>query len=240
MKNKKTILVTGASSGIGREVALQIASKGYNVILTGRNQDKLHDTLSAIDSSQVIYHESLDMNDDQLLSNFVNNIPHKIDGVVFCAGIAEYTPIRALSKSRLQRLMDTNFLSPAQLTTSLLQKKKLNQGSSLVYISSLSIKQGVMATSAYAASKAALSSFAKVAACELASMNIRVNTLCPGIVETPMGDMVTSMSDEVEREYPLGIGMPIDVAEACLFFLSDASRWITGSELIMDGGLTLK
>jgi len=122
----------------------------------------------------------------------------------------------------------------------LLKNKKINPNSSLVYISSISSKQGVSATSSYAASKAALNAFMKVTASELASQGIRANSLCPGIIQTPMGNKITNLNPDIEKEYPLGLGTPEDVAYACLFFLSDASKWITGSELVMDGGLTLK
>jgi NAD(P)-dependent dehydrogenase (short-subunit alcohol dehydrogenase family) len=237
--SNKTILVTGASSGIGREIVYQLNSQNANIIITGRNQEKLNDTIFNIDGHNVIYSKALDLNNDEELEQFVLEMP-KVDGVIFCAGIAEYTPIKLLNKNKIQKTLDTNFISQTQLTRLLIKSKKINPGGSLVYVSSLSSQQGVSATASYAASKAALNAFMRVTASELSPQKIRANSLCPGIIKTPMGTMVTELNPEIEKEYPLGLGNPSDVAYACIFFLSDESRWITGSELVIDGGLTLK
>jgi NAD(P)-dependent dehydrogenase (short-subunit alcohol dehydrogenase family) len=237
--SNKTILVTGASSGIGKEIVNQLNSQNSNIIITGRSQDKLNDTIFSIDGHNVIYSKALDLNDIDALELFVSEIPN-VDGVVFCAGIAEYTPIKLLNKNKIQKTLDTNFISQVQLTRLLIKYKKINPNGSLVYISSLASHQGVSATASYAASKAALNAFMKVTASELASQGIRSNALCPGIIKTPMGEMVTNLNPEIEQEYPLGLGIPSDIAYACMFFLSNESRWITGSELVIDGGLTLK
>jgi NAD(P)-dependent dehydrogenase (short-subunit alcohol dehydrogenase family) len=237
--SNKTILVTGASSGIGKEIVHQLNTYNANIVITGRDPKKLNDTTYSVDGHNVIYSKALDLNDDDELEQFVLNMP-KVDGVVFCAGIAEYFPIKLLNKNKIQKTLDTNFISQTQLTRLLIKYKKINPNGSLIYISSLSSYQGVSATASYAASKAALNAFMKVTASELSSQKIRANSLCPGIIQTPMGEMVTELNPEIEKEYPLGLGSPSDVAYACIFFLSDESKWITGSEIIMDGGLTLK
>lgn len=237
--SNKTILVTGASSGIGKEIAHQLDKQNVNIVLTGRDPMKLKETIDNIEEHNVSYYKAIDLNNDEELDQFVNEIP-KLDGVIFCAGIAEYIPVRLLSKSKIEKTLNTNFISQTQLTRLLIKYKKLNPNSSLVYISSLASKQGVSATSLYAASKAALNAFVKVTASELSPQSIRANSICPGIIKTPMGNEISQLNSEIEQEYPLGLGHPSDVAYACIFFLSDESRWITGSELIMDGGLTLK
>ena len=235
----KHILVTGASSGIGREVAIQLALAGATISVTGRSETKLLDTISNIDAATISYFGAHDLTDDESIKQLVNNCDN-LDGVVFCAGIAEYTPIKVLSSLKLQNTLNTNFISQVQLTTLLLKNRKLNVDSSLVYISSISSRKGVAATAAYASSKAALSAFVRVLATEVAKPNkIRVNSLCPGIVKTPMGQMVADLVEDISADYPLGLGDTVDIANSCIFFLSDASKWITGTELVLDGGLTL-
>lgn len=235
----KHILVTGASSGIGREVAIQLSLAGAIVSVTGRSQDKLSETVINLDPATIAYSGAHDLTDDESIKQLVSSC-NNLDGVVFCAGIAEYTPIKVLSSNKLQNTLNTNFISQAQLTTLLLKNRKLNADSSLVYISSISSRKGVAATAAYASSKAALSAFVRVLATEVAKPNrIRVNSLCPGIVKTPMGQMVADLVEDISADYPLGLGDTIDIANSCIFFLSDASKWITGTELVLDGGLTL-
>lgn len=235
--SSKTILVTGASSGIGKAIAKKLVQCGANVILTGRNSEKLQSVVDEI-GTNVSYYLAIDVNDDIQLESLVKGMPD-VNGVVFCAGIAEYIPSRILNKSKLQNTLDTNFISQTQLTRLLLKFKKLKSNSSLLYISSLAAKQGVIATAAYSASKAALSAYMRVIASELAHNGIRSNALCPGIISTDMGDSITNLNPDIASKYPLGLGTTDDVANTSIFFLSDASRWITGAELIMDGGLTL-
>ena len=235
--SSKTILVTGASSGIGKAIAKKLVQCGANVILTGRNSEKLQLVVDEI-GTNVLYYLAIDVNDDVQLESLVKSMPN-VDGVVFCAGIAEYIPSKILNKSKLQNTLDTNFISQTQLTRLLLKFKKLKSNSSLLYISSLAAKQGVIATAAYSASKAALSAYMRVIASELAQNGIRSNALCPGIISTDMGDSITNLNPDIASKYPLGLGTTDDVANTSIFFLSDASRWITGAELIMDGGLTL-
>lgn len=237
--SNKTILVTGASSGIGREIVYQLNFQNANIVTTGRDSKKLNDTTFNVDGHNIIYSKALDLNNDDELEKFISEMP-KVDGVVFCAGIAEYVPVKFLNKNKIQKTLDINFISQTQLTRLLIKYKKINPNGSLIYISSISSLQGISATASYAASKAALNAFMRVTASELAPQGIRANSLCPGIVKTPMGEMVSELNPEIEKEYPLGLGDPADIAHACVFFLSDKSRWITGSELVMDGGLTLK
>lgn len=230
----KTILVTGASSGIGKEVAIRCAEQGANVIVTGRDADRLSSSKVFPDQKQIV----CDLNNETNITQLIEAIP-ELDGVVFCAGIMEYSPVKLISIKKINNIFSTNFNSQVILTQQLLKYKKLKQGSSLVYISSIASKVGVPGTALYASTKAALNAFIRVTASELSNQKIRVNSICPGIVTTPMGDAAASMATDIESIYPLGLGRPVDVAGSGIFLLSEASRWITGTELILDGGLTL-
>jgi len=234
--DKKTILVTGASSGLGREIAIQCSKAGANVIITGRDELKLRETSTQIDSGVSI---QCDLVSESNILHLVSQLP-QLDGVIFCAGVVEYIPIKFLNKTKIQNTFNVNFDSQVILTQQLIKNKKLNGGASLVYVSSIASKLGVIGTAMYASSKAALNAFMKITASELASQQIRSNSICPGIVITPMGERAQGMTVDVSKDYPLGLGQPIDIAGPCIFLLSDASRWITGTEIIMDGGLTLK
>lgn len=232
----KTVLITGASSGIGKEIAIQCSNAGANVIITGRDRNRLSETINNIKNG-ISY--ICNLSDENDISELVTKLP-SIDGVIFCAGISEYLPIKFVNKNRIHNIFSVNFDSQVILTQQLTKHKKINKNASLIYISSIASKLGVAGTAMYASSKAALNAYMKVTASELANQNIRVNSICPGIVITPMGEKAQSMSNEVENDYPLGLGQPIDIAGPCIFLLSSASKWITGTELIIDGGLTLK
>jgi len=239
---RKRILVTGASSGIGREIAIQTSKAGADVFITGRNSERLEETKNSIQGNCESF--VCDLTDSTSLNDFIKQLP-ELDGIVFCAGVVEYIPVKFINESKLNYVFSINFNSQVLLTQSLLKNKKINKKGSLVYISSISSKIGVMGTALYASSKAALNAFSKVLASELATQEIRSNTICPGIVKTPMIDMANSLLSEdsilkVADDYPLGLGLADDVAGTTIFLLSDSSRWITGTELILDGGLTIK
>jgi NAD(P)-dependent dehydrogenase (short-subunit alcohol dehydrogenase family) len=232
----KTILVTGASSGIGKEIAIQCSKEGATTIITGRDITRLELTNQMLVNSKYM---TCDMNEENDIIQLVQSLP-ELDGVVFCAGIVEYSPVKLINSKKINNIFSTNFNSQVLLTQQLLKLKKLKTSSSLVYISSIASKIGVPGTALYASTKAALNAFVKVTASELSNQKIRVNSICPGIIATPMGEKATSMTNSIENDYPLGLGEPVDVAGSSIFLLSDASKWITGTELILDGGLTLK
>lgn len=240
--HNKTILVTGASSGIGRQVAVTASEMGASVIITGRDSKKLAATKDLISGETIAIPADL-VNENEIV-DLVSQLP-QLHGVVFCAGVIDYTPVKFINAAKIASIFSINFNSQVLLTKQLLKTKKIEKGGSLVYISSVSSKLGVAATALYAASKAALTAFAKVTAAECAGQRIRSNSICPGIVLTPMtGKAMEATSDEsmdkASTDYPLGYGMPEDVAGLTVYLLSDASRWMTGSEILMDGGLTLK
>lgn len=240
---EKSILVTGASSGIGRHIAIIAADLGAQVTITGRNEVNLKETISLMKGND---HKIfvVDMSVENELDTIIQgSLPY--DGVVFNAGIVEYLPIKFLTPSKINSVFSVNFESNVLLSQKLIKNKLLNKKSSLVYISSISSKLGVPGTAIYSASKAALSTFSKVLASELASQGIRSNCVSPGIVKTAMTDKAGDIISEEELkkaslDYPLGYGEVNDIAGLVMYLLSDISKWMTGSDLIIDGGFTLK
>jgi NAD(P)-dependent dehydrogenase (short-subunit alcohol dehydrogenase family) len=239
----KNILITGASSGIGRQIAITASELGASVTIVGRDIKKLEETISLLTG---IGHKmySLDLSNSSNIDQLIIEST-AYDGVVFNAGIVEYLPVKFLNDEKINAVFSTNFDSNVILSQKLLKKKLLNKKASLVFISSISSKLGISGTAMYATSKAALSAFSKVLASELASQGIRSNSICPGIVKTAMTEKANDVASEEEMkkaasEYPLGYGEPADVAGLVMYLLSDISKWMTGSDLIIDGGLTLK
>jgi NAD(P)-dependent dehydrogenase (short-subunit alcohol dehydrogenase family) len=232
----KTLLITGASSGLGKELAIQCAKLGAKVIITGRDENRLKETFSQSDNIYLPIPADLSFEDD--INKLTQQLPI-LDGVIFCAGVVEYAPVKLINSNRINNTMSINFNSQVLLTQQLIKQRKLNRGSSLVYISSIASKIGVAGTAMYAASKSALNAFVKVTANELSTQSIRANSICPGIILTPMGEKAQSMNEDVGKDYPLGLGTPKDIVGPCVFLLSEASRWVTGTEMILDGGLTL-
>jgi NAD(P)-dependent dehydrogenase (short-subunit alcohol dehydrogenase family) len=239
----KNILITGASSGIGRQVAITASELGASVTLIGRNILKLKETISLMTGLNHIYY-SVDLSNLENLEELLSN-KMAFDGVVFNAGILEYLPIKFLNPQKIENVFKINFESNVLLSQKLIKNKMIKKKGSLVFVSSISSKLGVPGTSIYSASKAALTTFSKVLASELASQGIRSNSVCPGIIKTPMSEMANEISStesftKAESEYPLGYGEPNDVAGLIIYLLSDISKWMTGSEIIIDGGFTLK
>ncbi len=238
----KTILVTGASSGIGRAVAIECSKTGAVVFLTARNEARLRETLNALegDGHQYIL---ADLTNEEAIKALVEQLP-QLDGVVCAAGISMLKPIQVLSEKDIQVVFATNYSAPVLLTKTLVKKRKLNNEASLVYISSVS-GNGNTATalSIYGSSKSALNSFAKYAALELSGKKIRCNTICPGRIETSLLQNQTMSAEDLEKDiakYPLHrYGKPEEVAQTAVYLLSNATKWITGTSITIDGGRTL-
>lgn len=238
--HEKIILVTGASSGIGRQIALSCAQAGAKIIASGRDAQRLKATLEALSGTG---HQTLavDLCNDAAVKAAVATLG-KIDGVVHSAGIAMLAPLRLASRRHIESQLASNLLGPMLLTQQLLLKNAIQQGGAILFISSISAHIGVHGVSSYSASKGALEAMARSLSMEVAKKTIRVNCLAPGLVQTPMLDAALRTSgglDEVFKRYPLGLGLPEDVANAAIFFLSPASRWITGTTLVLDGGHTV-
>lgn len=234
----KTILVTGASSGIGRGIAVTCSKMGATIIINGRNTTKLNETLSQMDGDENLVVPG-DLTDTPILSSIVGHFP-KLDGVVHCAGIGQRIPCKLLSDDLLDEVMDVNFKAPIMLQTELLKQNKLNKGSSIVFIASMAIWSPSFGNSIYSASKGAIVSFANCLAIELAPKKIRVNCISPAMVWTDLilkDGLDENQLKEDEKKYPLKrYGTPEDVANLAVYMLSDASSWMTGSNVKISGG----
>jgi NAD(P)-dependent dehydrogenase (short-subunit alcohol dehydrogenase family) len=242
LKGKK-ILITGASSGIGKQIAITLAEYGASLTLLGRDANRLNEVIDSLPENS---HRkfSIDITDSIALTELVNNFVESFDGIVFNAGIVEYLPIKFIKTDTIQKIFNINFNANVLLSQQLIKSKKINQNGSIVFISSLSSKLGVAGTALYASSKAALNTYSKVLATELAPKGVRSNCICPGIVRTSVIDQLkqllsVSILEDSERSYPLGYNDPIDIAALVIYLLSDASKRMTGSELIIDGGYSL-
>lgn len=238
----KRILITGASSGIGRASAIECSKLGAHLIILGRDELRLNETLELMsgDAHQMF---AFDINDDAGVDQFISMIP-ALDGIVYSAGTLITSPAKFITKTQLTSVFDTNFNSVVHLTSLLLQSKKINKEASLVFISS--VAGGLVAehgNAIYSASKAAMIAYSKVLALELSSRKVRVNSILPAMLNTSFLKNCTideSEFDEDQKRYPLGYGTAEDVALAVVYFLSPASKWLTGSQFVMDGGLTLR
>lgn len=234
----KAILVTGASSGIGRAVAIECARMGARLVITGRDQARLDETMAQLAAPGGGAHLAMaaDLTDPEQLAG-VAAAAGQLDGVVHAAGIHGVAPVRMFRQAFLEAVMATNFMAPAMLTQKLLYRKQLRDGASLVFLSSISVHTGTVGIGPYAASKAALEGFMRALALEIAPRGMRANALAPGLVDTPLVNDDAAWFAEQGKKYPLGLGRPEDVAYGAIYLLSDASRKVTGTRLHMDGGI---
>ena len=239
----KTILITGASSGIGRATAVMCSQMGARLLITGRSEEKLKDTMSRLNGSD---HSMLcaDLSVQSGIDSLIEWTP-QLDGLVNNAGMIDLLPVDFITHERLERILAINTYAPIQLFIGLSKKRKFRKNSSVVFTSSVAGNFiFTPAHSMYSVTKAAVSAFAKNAALEMAARKIRVNCVCPGMIETELihAEQVTpEMFSEDIKRYPLKrYGKPEEVANGIVFLLSDASSFITGINLLIDGGLTLR
>ncbi|MEI7676096.1 MAG: SDR family oxidoreductase [Bacteroidales bacterium] len=241
----KTILVTGASSGIGRSVAIECSKIGANLIIVGRNSNRLNEVLLFIQNiSPMGLHCSFqtDLTDDLALKELVSELP-LLDGVVHCAGILKKIPFKFINRDEINRMLDTNFYSPALLSQAIFRKKLLKEESSIVFVSSIASHVASFGSTMYMASKGALNSMVRGVALELSEKRIRANCIEPGLIKTnlTLGALTIEDLEGYEKKYPLGrFGEPEEIAYAAIYLLSDASKWITGTTITVDGGITLR
>jgi len=239
----KTILVTGASSGIGRATAVACSQMGAKLVITARNETRLNETFSMLmgeDHLQIC----ADLTNPDSLDKLVEGLP-KLDGLVNNAGIAKPLVLQLTDAEDVNEIMQINAFGPIHLTRLVLQHKKLNKGASLIYISSVNGNNcAYIGSSIYAASKTALTGFMKGVALELAPRGIRANCINPGMIGAELLKDGSIGQEELEADrlkYPLKrYGKPEEVAYAAVYLLSDATQWITGSSLLIDGGYTLQ
>lgn len=238
----KKILVTGASSGIGRAIAIECSKMGAIVYITGRNFDNLKKTLLEMEGTENVS-IAADVTNTAELDALVAQLPG-LDGVVHSAGVSHPTPFPYVNEEKINQTFSVNFTAPVLLNLSLIKQKKLNKKASVVFISSIS---GVFISSTggsvYSASKAAINGMMQGMAIDLAGKGIRVNSINPGMVETDilLGSGITEEQLlEEKKKYPLKrFAQPSEIAYAAIYLISDASQWVTGSNLKVDGGYTI-
>lgn len=241
----KSLLITGASSGIGRSIAIECSKMGANVIITGRNEERLYNTFKNLSQGNHRYIKA-DISTEDGIKEVVDNCI-ELDGIVHSAGIADKTPLSLVREKNISKVMSINFNAPVLLQRSLLKKKLVKDGASIVFIASRAPFAPAVGNGIYAASKGALLAYSKVLGLELSSRNIRVNSICPAVVWTELTkteeDNLGLDYHEIELQYPLKrFGQPQDVAYLAIYMLSDASNWMTGSCVDITGGseFTLK
>lgn len=240
----KTILVTGASSGIGRGIAIECSKMGAKLVITGRNEIRLNETYSLLcGEGHMQITADLSLKED--LDLLVEKCP-QLNGFVSNAGIPKLMVVKFIQRESLNEIFEINTISPILLTSLLIKKKKLENESSIVFISSISgVSISTLGESTYSASKGAINGFVKGAAIDLASKKIRVNSVNPGLIQTNILELAGELFSKEQilnklNSYPLKrIGQPSDVAYGVIYLLSNASSWVTGTNLIIDGGFTL-
>lgn len=238
----KTILVTGASSGIGRGICVDCAKMGATVHLMARNEERLTETRSQMEGNDHAIHLT-DLCNTNDINTLVDELP-VLDGIVLCAGIIKTMPVKNITEEAMIEIFNANIMGDIKLVSRLLKKKKLSRGASVVFISSVSTFNVKVGNSLYSATKGAVNSFAKAMALEVSKQQMRVNCIQPGFV--PSNILSSGVIEEdaflkfYAERHPLGFGTPTDIANACIYLLSDASRWVTGSIFTIDGGYTLQ
>lgn len=241
----KTIVITGASSGIGRQCAIDCSKMGAKVVLIARNEERLRETLQLLNGSNH-FHYLFDLNNIVEIKELIIAITErvgKIDGFIHAAGIEKTLPVKLLTSEDYENVFKVNTLSAFEFIHFFSNKKYFNDKGHIVLISSITSVIGRSGVAAYAASKGAMVSATRSMALELAKKDICINCISPGTILTPlMQRFLSTLTEEESKKriggFPLGLGNPEDVSHTCVFLLSDASRWITGQNIIVDGGYT--
>ncbi len=244
--SNKTILITGASSGIGRSCAVQCSKMGASLLLMGRNVDELNRTVSELQPGtkvEMIVADFSKMVDLELVIAEKILTIGKIAGFIHCAGVEKTLPLKKQTSEVFQSIFDINVFAGFELAKIISLKKYKAEKASFVFIASVAGMVGESGKTIYSASKGAVISGARSMSMELARSDIRVNSISPAMVKTPILEkMFDGIGEEatqnIKKKHPLGIGEPEDVANACVFLLSDAAKWITGTNLVVDGGYT--
>lgn len=237
----KTILVTGASSNIGRQIAVKCSEMGAKVIATARNEERLKESLAKMygDGHQLI---SCDLSETEHIPTLVEQLP-ELDGVVMCAAIFRTTPIRNNRRKYTEEIFNTNTFANIDLVQLLLKNKKIKDGGSILFISSVAAYRPYAGNALYSATKGAINSFCQVLAIEQGNRKIRANCVSPGIIKSDMEAKDWAVTkEELEKEearFPLGFGHTEDIAYATVYMMSDASKWVTGTNMIVDGGQSI-
>jgi len=235
----KTIFVTGATSGIGKQAAIDLSEAGAFLVITGRDETRLNETLASLKGGGHT-HFIADLLDFDNFGVLAENMP-SLDGIVHSAGITSHLPAKFIGAGDISEIMRINYMAPVLLTAALLRKKKVANKASIIFLSSITTKYPYYGGALYGGSKAAIEAYSRVLSIELAAKGIRSNCISPSFVRTPMvNDAGKTISTEVlgkfEKMMPLGFGEPTDVSNAIIYLLSDASKWVTGSNMVLGGG----
>lgn len=240
----KWIIVTGASSGIGRGIARALASCNANLILVGRNEGTLAETAENIPAEKVKLLVA-DLSITESIIPAVKDLIAEVGCIYgFChsAGIIDIRPIKVMTPASMLQQFDVNLVAGTEIVRALSKKGAMEEQGSIVFISSISAHIGAAGHTAYCATKGAVSAAVRAMAVELAEKNIRVNSVSPGFVRTPMTDkhskLTATQMDAIVADHPLGVGTVEDVARAVIFLLYPENKWITGADMLVDGGYT--
>ena len=237
----KKILVTGASSNIGRQIAIKCSEMGARVILSARNENRLKESLAAMTGD---YHQIIpcDLSDVEAIPVLVEQLTD-LDGVIMCAAIFRTTPIRNNRRKYTEELFNTNTFSNIDIIQQLLKNRKIKDGGSILFISSVAAYRPYAGNALYSATKGAINSFCQVLAIEQAGRKIRSNCISPGIIRSDkeVKDWAVTKEElqKEENRFPLGFGHTTDIAYAAVYMMSDASKWVTGTNMIVDGGQSI-
>ncbi len=238
----KTILVTGASSGIGKATAIECAKMGARVIATARNEERLKETLDLMpgENHQLIV---ADITCDDQMQDLISKCG-AVDGLALCAGVSYMCTSKFATRKKVDWVYNTNLFAPIELTRLMLKKKLIKKDGSIVAIASISgITRCGNGNIIYGSAKSAFSTWMKFLARELGPQGIRANAICPGMVETPLihgGTVSEAELEEDRKKYPIQrYCRPEEVAQAVVYFLSDATAWVTGTEFVIDGGKSI-
>ena len=237
----KTILVTGASSNIGRQIAVKCSEMGAKVIATARNEERLKETLVKMtgEGHQIL---QSDLSDAEQIPALVAQLP-ELNGVIMCAAIFRTTPIRNNRRKYTEEMFKTNTFANIDLVQLLLKNRKIKDGGSILFISSVAAYRPYAGNALYSATKGAINSFCQVLAIEQGNKKIRANCVSPGIIQNDkeIQDWAVTQEelDKEEARFPLGFGHTEDIAYAAVYMMSDASKWVTGTNMIVDGGQSI-
>lgn len=245
----KTIVISGAASGIARQCAISCSKMGAKLILLDLNGEGLRETLTMVDRPEDHFIAEVDLTDREAIAAVVEegvSTIGKISGLLNCAGISMTLPMNVVRVDAMERLFKVNVFTGYFLTQEICKRKYLSDdGASIVLFSSVAGSFGSSGKSVYGMTKGALKSLAKSLAVELARINVRVNSISPGVIVTPINQNLPHLADPqkraaLESQHLLGLGKTTDIANACIYLLSDASRWVTGTNLFVDGGFSAR